>query len=132
MLKNTLTNIILGFTGDEVIINNVLTASNYPNTIYDSYLNVLMNIPVQGFSSNGRASVFKIPLTHQPILNSRQTINSEITQYTENTGYKQYHKITQLGFILNNLVIQFFDRYGYPVPINDYDILLSFEVEDEF
>jgi hypothetical protein len=135
LLNNTLGK-ILGFTGNENLIingdNYNLYSSNIANINYDSYLNIFINnLTVQGYSSSGRPSTFKIPLTQSIIPNGSEPINSTITKYLENTGFKQYHKFTDNNFSLAYLQVQFFDRFGFNCNISDYDLTISFETSDE-
>ena len=129
MLNNTQAK-ILGFDGTELLVlngnNYNLVSKNIPNLNYDSYLNVFINnLTVQGYSSSGRPSTFKIPLTQSIIPNGSELINSSKTNYTENTSFRQYHKFTDNNFSLAYLQVQFFDRFGFNCNISDYDLTMS-------
>jgi len=135
LINNVLSRVILGFNGNEILTMNgdnyFLYSTNSQNLCYDNYLNIFINnLTVQGFSSNGRPSTFKIPLEETPPKN-QENQNSTKTNYVENTGFKQYHKFTDNNFSLAYLQIQFFDRFGFNVQISDYDLTISFETIDE-
>jgi len=135
LINNVLSRVILGFNGNEILTMNgdnyFLYSTNSQNLCYDNYLNIFINnLTVQGFSSNGRPSTFKIPLEETPPKN-QENQNSTKTNYVENTGFKQYHKFLMEGISLAYLQIEFFDRFGFNVPITDYDLTISFETSDE-
>jgi hypothetical protein len=134
LLNNTLSR-ILGFTGNENLLlngdNYNLYSTNTSNITYDSYLNIFINnLTVQGFSSSGRPSTFKIPLDNSK--NANEPVNSAKSIYLEGIGFKQYHKFTDNNFSLAYLQIEFFDRFGFNVPISDYDLTISFETEEGY
>ena len=136
LINNVLSKVIFGYVGNEVLTvngdNYNLFSTNFQNLCYDNYLNIFINnLTVQGFSSNGRPSTFKIPLEETPPKN-QENQNSTKTNYVENTGFKQYHKFLMEGISLSYLQIEFFDRFGFNVPISDYDFTISFETEEGY
>jgi hypothetical protein len=136
LINNVLSKVIFGFNGNEILTMNgdnyFLYSTNSQNLCYDNYLNIFINnLTVQGFSSNGRPSTFKIPLEETPPKN-KENQNSTKTNYVENTGFKQYHKFTDNNFSLSYLQIEFFDRFGFNIPITDYDLTISFETEEGY
>lgn len=115
------TTVMLGYRNNDLIQSNSLyIASILPNLKYDTYINLYIhNLQIQGQSSSGKNSTFKIPLN----------FTDSHTSYTETgTGYKQRYEISD-PLTINYVQCEFYDRIGKIVNIEDYNFTIAFEFE---
>ena len=125
IIKNTLSN-ILNISTAVNITAGVFTSTNIYNLGYDTYIQMcFFNIPSIFTSQGSIPSALKIPLN---------TSAYNILFYsTDRSEYDQSLTISDTNFILSQMRIIMFDRYGYLLTNGylDYSFTIAIEYLDE-
>lgn len=118
--NSLLTTQILGFNqfigNDYLSVNqtsdsNSMTSYSSFNLAYDTYINMfLVNVPTKSTSNGGQLISFKLPL--------KDGFNGSIFYEQENTSFAQCLEVTDSKYILSQVNVQMFDRFGFPLSSN--------------
>ena len=128
--SNFMTN-ILGFTAYQLGaynpgVNHIAVAPNLFQLFSDTYLNLYFpNVPHNNTNFNNKFCSFKIPVT-----SGLQSINYG----GDSKDFAQYIIITDPNFVLNNLAVVMYDRYGREIKsgtIYDWSFTLGFEIMEQ-
>jgi hypothetical protein len=104
-----------GFTGNENLLlngdNYNIYSTNTSKITYDNYLNIFINnLTVQGFSSSGRPSTFKIPLNNSSIDIDNYKLKFELIQCTELIKNKITNKQLKLDDVTIKAIYEKIDK----------------------
>jgi len=120
--KSRLLNIILGFTSLSYI-NNITAENNYL-LAYDNYISMfIQDIPVKSSSFTTQLISFKIPLN---------AVNGVVYYLQELNSFSQSVEFTYKNYVLSNLIIVIFDRFGIQLTNGlDYSFSLAVSYYDQ-
>jgi len=120
--SSNLSKYVLGFSSTTSGTGKTLTATNPFNLSYDTYFIMYFpNLPVNNNSATQQILHFKLPISG---------INGAVYYYYENFGLTQELQITDSNYIINNVRVVFYDRFGCTVSnYLDYSMSLTFEYE---
>jgi hypothetical protein len=120
--KSRLLNIILGFTS--LSYTNNITAENNYLLAYDNYISMfIQDIPVKSSSFTTQLISFKIPLN---------AVNGVVYYLQELNSFSQSVEFTYKNYVLSNLRIVIFDRFGIQLTNGlDYSFSLAVSYYDQ-
>lgn len=97
----------LNLTINQSTTGNTMTAFSCYNLFYDLYLNLFfVGLPTRSTSSSNKLMSFKLPFN---------VTNGSIFYNAEGTSFRQYLEITDPHFVLSQLQLQVYDRFGCPL-----------------
>jgi hypothetical protein len=120
--NGVLANNALGFSKSTSGTGTSFTAGNAYNLSYDTYIVMYFpNLPVNNNSAGNQMLHFKLPISG---------VNGALYYYYEGFGFHQELQVTDTSYIISNLKVQFFDRFGFQITSNsglDYSFSLSID-----
>jgi len=120
--SGNLANHVLGFSTSTNGTGTTFTATNAFNLSYDTYISMYFpTLPAKNSSSNRQIMHFKLPISG---------VNGSVYYLYENFSFNQELQIYDSSYIISNLRVQFYDRFGCQITSNnglDYSFSLAIE-----
>ena len=117
--KTNLSRIVLGLQGSMASGTVYVAPYNYL-LAYDNYIAInFLNIPTKSNSYNTQQITFKVPLN---------AVSNMVYFEADNQSFTQFIEILDIHYVMTNLRVAIYDRFGYRINGNGLDYTMTLAV----